>query len=271
MTKDNKSLSFGRYLRAMRLEKGISLEEVSWETKIGMNILILIEQEDLGKLPREVYAKGFLRAYAKAIDADADHAVQNYLSGLKIYKNSIRSEADFERSDKAFWPRLLLSLGALVGIVVLSIFGLNIFRKHAPVDRHAIKQEMEVKQSVSESQSFEGIDPVDSAKPQTIDDTRQDTTSSFVRVPDTEAEFDRSVSEKFLLKIRAVEKTWMKIIIDNQSPKEYTLNPGDLLALEASSGYNLLIGNAGGVELNLNNQAFEVPGKSGQVVNIQIP
>ncbi|MBW2539401.1 MAG: helix-turn-helix domain-containing protein [Deltaproteobacteria bacterium] len=115
MTTDNKSLSFGRYLRAIRLKKGISLEEVSWETKIGMNILVLIEQEDLGRLPREVYVKGFLRSYAKAIDTDGDHAVQNYASSLKIFKNSIRSETDLERSDKAFWTRLLLSLGALVG------------------------------------------------------------------------------------------------------------------------------------------------------------
>ena len=119
MPKDNKALSFGRYLRAIRLEKGISLEEVSWETKIGINILILIEKEDFGRLPREVYAKGFLRAYAKAIDADGDHAVQSYLSSLRIFKNSIRSEADLERSDKAFWARLILSLGALVGIVAL--------------------------------------------------------------------------------------------------------------------------------------------------------
>jgi cytoskeletal protein RodZ len=271
MTTDNKSLSFGRYLRAIRLEKGISLEEVSWETKIAMNILILIEQEDFGRLPREVYAKGFLRAYAKAIDADGDHAVQNYLSSLRIFNNSIQSEADSERSDKAFWPRLILSLGALVGIVALSIAGLNIFRKHAPVDRQSIKQKMVMEQPARAPKSIEGIDSVDLLKPQTIDDTSQDMASSSVKAPDLDTKLDKSASEKFLLKIRAIEKTWMKIIIDNQRPKEYILNPGDLLALEASSGYNLLIGNAGGIKLNLNNQGFEVPGKSGQVVNIQIP
>jgi cytoskeleton protein RodZ len=271
MTTDNKSLSFGRYLRAIRLEKGISLEEVSWETKIGMNILVLIEQEDFGRLPREVYVKGFLRAYAKAIDADGDHAVQSYVSSLKIFKNSIRSEADLERSDKAFWTRLMLSLGALVGIVVLSISGLNISRKHAPVDRQPIKQEVEMKQLAIEPKSLERIDSVDLVKPQTIDDTGQDTASPSVQAQDSNTKFDERVSEKLLLKIRAIEKTWMKIIIDNQSSREYTLDSGDLLALEASSGYNLLIGNAGGIKLSLNNQPFEVPGKSGQVVNIQIP
>jgi hypothetical protein len=50
------------------------------------------------------------------------------------------------------------------------------------------------------------------------------------------------------------------------------LKPGDLLELEASSGYNLLIGNAAGVQLTLNGKPVEkFLGKSGQVVTIQIP
>jgi hypothetical protein len=41
--------------------------------------------------------------------------------------------------------------------------------------------------------------------------------------------------------------------------------------MKATSLFNLLIGNAGGVELKLNGQPVEVFGKSGQVVNIQLP
>lgn len=41
------SLTFGRYLKAVRLEKEIDLENVSAETKIGMDYLLLIEKEDL--------------------------------------------------------------------------------------------------------------------------------------------------------------------------------------------------------------------------------
>ena len=48
-------------------------------------------------------------------------------------------------------------------------------------------------------------------------------------------------------------------------------HPGDHLELEASSDFNLLIGNAGGVKLTFNDEPLGVLGKSGQVVNVQLP
>ena len=80
-----------------------------------------------------------------------------------------------------------------------------------------------------------------------------------------------SISEKLLLKIIAIEDTWIKIIIDGQNRKEYSLHPGDRLELEASKGFNVLIGNATGIQLTLNGNPLNVPGKSGQVVAVQIP
>ena len=86
----------------------------------------------------------------------------------------------------------------------------------------------------------------------------------------SEKENNEPARERFILKIRTLEETWIKVIVDNQDSKEYTLQTGDLLELEASSGYNLLIGNAGGIKLMLNDKPVEVQGKRGEVVNIQI-
>ena len=85
MTSEDQYLSFGRYLRSVRIQTGLSLEEVSWETKIGMENLLLIEKEDLISLPAEVFVKGFLRSYAKAVGADGDRAVRNYLSSFQVF------------------------------------------------------------------------------------------------------------------------------------------------------------------------------------------
>ena len=46
MNVERRSETFGRYLSAERLEKGISLKEVSRNTRIGMDILSLIENEN---------------------------------------------------------------------------------------------------------------------------------------------------------------------------------------------------------------------------------
>ncbi len=49
------------------------------------------------------------------------------------------------------------------------------------------------------------------------------------------------------------------------------LKAGEQLRLEAQSGFNLLIGNVGGVKLSLDNQPVTIPGKRGEVVNIHLP
>ena len=41
--------------------------------------------------------------------------------------------------------------------------------------------------------------------------------------------------------------------------------------MEASAGFNLLIGNAGGLELEFNGKPVQISGKAGEVVNIQLP
>ena len=69
--------------------------------------------------------------------------------------------------------------------------------------------------------------------------------------------------EKLLLGVVAVEDTWMKVVIDDRASREYSLKPGESLALEATSTLNLLIGNAGGVQLKLNGKPLDKTGKSG--------
>jgi cytoskeleton protein RodZ len=73
------------------------------------------------------------------------------------------------------------------------------------------------------------------------------------------------------LSIVAKAETWIKVIIDEEKPLEYLLKPGDKIALNAKSHYNFLIGNAGGVQLNLNGQPVQIPGKMGQVVTLSLP
>ncbi len=73
------------------------------------------------------------------------------------------------------------------------------------------------------------------------------------------------------LAVLAVEETWLKVITDNQRPVEYLLKPGQKVTLEGQSGFNLLIGNATGLRLTFDGKPVRVPGKSGQVVTLQLP
>jgi len=247
MTTDKKSLSFGRYLQDIRLTKGISLETVADETMIRIDNLLLIEEENHDKLPDEVFVKGFLRAFAKAIGADGDEAIRRYQLRLKVIHKLAKSEADLKMSVGKFWRRLSFCIGALLCLIVLSVFAVSVLDKRSS-STDLLKTNIE--------------------QPADIENEGK---ATFEPQYDTEPAIVESKPEKLILKIMAIEETWMKIIIDDQKPNEYYLKPGDQVELEATLGYNLFIGNAGGVRLLLNSESIEVPGKSGQVVNLKIP
>ena len=107
MKNNEESLSFGRYLQSIRLEKKISLEEVAAQTRIGLGNLMLVEREDHEQLPAEVFVKGFLRSYAAAIGADGDEAVRRYESRLNVVQKIAESEASVEKPVKQVWRYLL--------------------------------------------------------------------------------------------------------------------------------------------------------------------
>ena len=249
MATDKKFLSFGRYLQAIRIEKDINLETVSKETKIGIENLMLIEREGHGKLPPEIFVKGFLRAYARAIGADGYEAVQRYLASRNVFQEAVKFESDLTRSSTRFWPRLLLSLGALLCIMALSVLVISIFQNQ-PLKDDLLKQTT----INNNKNNYE------------IASKAPDILPEPVMVKPVE-----NIPEKLRLEITTVEKTWIRIIIDEQNPREYSLKPGDRLEMEAASGYNLLIGNAAGVKLTLNDKPIEVWGKSGQVIEVRVP
>jgi len=80
-------------------------------------------------------------------------------------------------------------------------------------------------------------------------------------------------SEKLVLKINAVEKTWMRVVIDDKETKDYILNPGDNREVKALSGFQLTIGNVKGVNLMLNDAPVSLAGErgSGGVLKMKIP
>jgi len=245
MKSEKNLFSFGRYLQSLRLEKKISLGKVSEETRIAIGNLQLIEKEDLEALPAEVFVRGFLRAFARAIGADGEEAVRLYQARLNMEDELSDAGSLSDRSSLKPWLDLVLSLVALLCLVVLSLYGVSYFqnRVHMPetAETHGVSENSKAVISTEES------------------------------VSKTQKDAPTKPPEKWVLQITAIENTWVKLIIDNKDAKEYNLSSGEHMAVEASVGYNLLIGNAGGLELKLNGEPIPISGRSGEVVSIQLP
>ena len=245
MKTDEETRSFGRYLQAIRLEKKISLEQVSAQTRVGVGNLLLLEQEDHEQLPAEVFVKGFLRSYAAAIGADGDEAVRLYESSRDGVRKITESEASDGKSETRLGWKLIISFGLLLCIVAGFIMVISILRHTAGTKESSQSTPPAVEENSVATESREGAGlSLESAK---------------------------NVPERLSLQITALENTWVKVIIDEKESTAYNLSSGDDIELEATSGYNLLIGNAGGIKITLNDKPVAIPGESGQVVTIHLP
>ena len=76
--------SVGEHLRKLREAKRMSLAEVSRETRVPIASVERIEADRFDELPGEVFVRGFLRAYAKALDVPADEVLARYTASRRV-------------------------------------------------------------------------------------------------------------------------------------------------------------------------------------------
>jgi cytoskeletal protein RodZ len=62
---DKKSL--GQTLRQAREQRGQSLDALAAATRIPSPVLDALERDDFGQLPADVYVRGFVRSYCRAV------------------------------------------------------------------------------------------------------------------------------------------------------------------------------------------------------------
>lgn len=75
----------GALLRQVRESQRITLTEVNQRTKISLQYLKSIEDDDFGRLPEVVYTSGFLREFARYLKLDAQQVSRTYVSRYKRY------------------------------------------------------------------------------------------------------------------------------------------------------------------------------------------
>jgi len=75
--------SIGKYLRSAREGRAMSLEEVSRATRIPVASLERIENDHFDDLPGEVFVRGFLRSYARAVAVPAEEVLARYTASRR--------------------------------------------------------------------------------------------------------------------------------------------------------------------------------------------
>ena len=85
---------FGKSLAREREARGISLEDISGYTKIGVRMLKAIEAERFDQLPGGIFNKSYVRQYARYLGLDEEQVASDYLQAAA----SISEVANPQRS-----------------------------------------------------------------------------------------------------------------------------------------------------------------------------
>lgn len=125
----------GAILREARKRRGIELAEVEAATKIRPKYLRAIEDEDWAVLPGDVYARGFIRAYASFLGLDGERLAGEYSEIVEGRRDARREPRDLaagatertgggaRRSSRAMGP---IAVAGVVLVAVVAIVALPV-------------------------------------------------------------------------------------------------------------------------------------------------
>lgn len=253
----------GKILKEKRLEKNLSLREVSDRTKIRVNILEGIESGNCTDLP-PIYMKAFVRTYCDFLDIDKSIIPEDYKPkppggtaetpeksrkkiGLFFDGNddtdSGAGESKFDLESSNERPNPLGNIIIYTSIVLIVLAGLyfGVFRNILD-----IRKEKEVV-------AFDQVPPTDT----TVIGNSENTLFRNIKPPEPDS---------IKLMCKATGEAWMRIIIDGKRAEEVYMRPGMQKTWVAKDFFELTQGNVGAVEYYRNGQLLEPFGAKGSVV-----
>ena len=230
--------SLGKYLKRERENRKISLKEVSKQIKVREPFLKAVEEDRRELLPSVTYVKGFLSAYAKYLGLDPNEVILRYEAESKG-EPVIRPEALPER--RVLWnPKYLGTIG---GVIIVGFVALYLILSSSQPPVVPLPPKPEAKKAIPPA-------PRPLAPPLVNE------------APAAPAE------KEMILQIKAVEKTWVAVQIDDQPVREATFWPGESYTYRAAKQIQLILGNAGGLEMTFNERRLEKIGESGEVFDL---
>lgn len=125
----------GEFLKNKRLEKKLSLEEISSQTKIQLSILKNIEDGNLEPFKNKTYIKGFLRQYAKALHLNTEDVIAIFDKETTVASptpvvepvTTLKAEEPIQEKTNVLWFRAPSKIITLAGVFIIVGLGTAIY------------------------------------------------------------------------------------------------------------------------------------------------
>lgn len=124
--------TLGKTLAAMRVKKGLSIEEVSAITRINPRLVRLIEDDQYDQLPGEVFIKGLLRSYAGVVGLSGDEVVARFNAlGVNMKDRSPVMISVPLRPESRWLGRMVFYILAILAVASLVIYYAGYWERQA--------------------------------------------------------------------------------------------------------------------------------------------
>jgi cytoskeleton protein RodZ len=244
--------SVGRALAQARLAAGLTVDEVSTATRVRVPIVQSMEQDDFSRCGGDVYARGHLRAVARAVGLDPEPLVEQYAAehGGAVAPTPVAPVYEAERIRPE--PRRPNWTAAMVAaiVAVTGFVGFTVFSDGSGSDKSTA-----------------------TGSPSPTATTTKATTSPRGTVPapgPSGSAIAAAPAGKVTVKVSAEGGTsWIQATDGNGKQLfQDSLHKGESRTWSDDKKIKLVIGNAGAVQLFVNGKDLGAAGTDGQVVRL---
>jgi cytoskeletal protein RodZ len=236
-------MDIGSKLQKVRVDKGISLREISNATKISPHILEALERNDLARLPGGIFARGYLRAYAAELGLDPEQIVSEFRNRVEAPPEPRLPDPTPEYVD---WGSRRRSLGiaAVFGLAAaLIIYMAYMVRPVSPLDSQ------EIAGTVATGGEIVVETPAG---------------------PSTAAPANPSNQNGLRLEFQPRGECWVSATVDGRLVVYRLMASGERATLDARDEIALRVGDAGVFVYSINGAPGRSLGRQGQVVDVRI-
>jgi cytoskeleton protein RodZ len=173
--------SIGEFFKQVRETKGLTIDEVASKTRIRTDFVKALEDGNFARLPDQVFARGFVRSYARSLGLDEDDAIQRFTqSAGAYYDKQVERErlkvkqAEEERKRQSNRKAVAIAIGIAILTLIFLLSreqsSLLVRRSTSDIPASASKRTappIPESQDTPPSQPIEAVPPTPSPAPKT--------------------------------------------------------------------------------------------------------
>ncbi len=285
-------MNIGEKFKTARKEKGITLEEIQKNTKIRTKYLEAIEENNFNIIPGKVYAKAFIKEYARQLNLDAEELIKEYQNIVNVKKvKEIKEVNNKQNKNNGFKSKKIYKL-ILIFLIILCLFALSfyIYNLFAENNKERVINNNEVTKSTLNSTNSEEVDKstintsnktekstINPSNNNEVEKTTIDSLNNNEIEKSTVNSINNQITQQIndnefnqLVTLVASEKSWVRVAADGEEVFQGFISPESQKEFSAENELKIKIGNGSGITIHVDNKIFGPFGSTGEVINFTV-